>query len=100
MAGRCNINSGGAGCVVTKRLEASVIPNKGLIQVYRRCVHHWVDQFVFAFVGFAVADCNYGGSTGYGREYRNRWGSLNITIKCLKIIQYKCTSIHAGHHEG
>ena len=36
--------------------------------------------------GFAVADINYGGSTGYGREYRNRlrrnWGIVDVDDCC------------------
>lgn len=36
--------------------------------------------------GFALLDVNYSGSTGYGREYRNRlqkrWGELDVTDCC------------------
>lgn len=36
--------------------------------------------------GFAVADLNYGGSSGYGREYRNRlrknWGNVCVKDAC------------------
>ena len=36
----------------------------------------------FSTAGFAIADVNYGGSTGYGRQYRNRlrrsWGIVDV----------------------
>ena len=36
--------------------------------------------------GYALADINYGGSTGFGREYRNRlrgnWGVVDVDDCC------------------
>jgi dipeptidyl aminopeptidase/acylaminoacyl peptidase len=41
--------------------------------------------------GFGVVDVNYGGSTGYGREYRNRlrgrWGILDVD-DCIAAAQF------------
>jgi dipeptidyl aminopeptidase/acylaminoacyl peptidase len=41
--------------------------------------------------GFAVVDVNYGGSTGYGREYRERleanWGIVDV-YDCLNAARY------------
>lgn len=41
--------------------------------------------------GFAVADVNYGGSTGYGREYRERlngtWGIVDV-MDCMNAARY------------
>lgn len=36
--------------------------------------------------GYGIADINYGGSTGYGRAYRNRlrkmWGVVDVDDCC------------------
>lgn len=41
--------------------------------------------------GFALVDVNYGGSTGYGREYRDRlrgrWGIVDVE-DCANAVQY------------
>ncbi len=41
--------------------------------------------------GFALADVNYGGSTGYGRAYRNRlrgqWGEVDVD-DCVQAARY------------
>jgi dipeptidyl aminopeptidase/acylaminoacyl peptidase len=41
--------------------------------------------------GFAVVDVNYGGSTGYGREYRKRlngnWGIVDVD-DCVNAVKY------------
>lgn len=44
--------------------------------------------------GFAFLETNYGGSTGYGREYRERlngkWGNLDAT-DCIDSVEYLIT---------
>jgi dipeptidyl aminopeptidase/acylaminoacyl peptidase len=41
--------------------------------------------------GFAVADVNYGGSTGFGRKYRQRlngqWGIVDV-VDCIRATEY------------
>ncbi len=48
-------------------------------------IQYWTSR------GFAVADVNYGGSTGYGREYRKRldgrWGIVDVD-DCVDCARY------------
>lgn len=45
--------------------------------------------------GFAVVDVNYGGSTGYGREYRERlrgrWGEVDVA-DCAAVVRHLAES--------
>lgn len=48
-------------------------------------IQYWTSR------GFAVVDVNYGGSTGYGREYRQRlngnWGIVDV-MDCINAARY------------
>lgn len=52
-------------------------------------IQYWTSR------GFAVVDVNYGGSTGYGREYRNRlydsWGIVDVD-DCINAAKYLAQS--------
>jgi dipeptidyl aminopeptidase/acylaminoacyl peptidase len=51
-------------------------PTSATSDSFRPTTQYWTSR------GFAVCDVNYGGSTGYGREYRNRlrdsWGVVDV----------------------
>ncbi|KAI9469670.1 MAG: Alpha/Beta hydrolase protein [Benjaminiella poitrasii] len=55
-------------------------PTSATNNSYKRAIQYWTTR------GFAIADVNYGGSTGYGRAYRNRlhgqWGVVDVDDCC------------------
>jgi dipeptidyl aminopeptidase/acylaminoacyl peptidase len=69
-------------------------------------IQYWTSR------GFAVADVNYGGSTGYGREYRQRldgqWGIVDVDdcVNCARYLIERCevdgerTAIRGGSAGG
>ncbi|KAJ1955887.1 hypothetical protein GGI12_005454, partial [Dipsacomyces acuminosporus] len=59
-------------------------PTNATYAVYRLGIQYWTSR------GFAVVDVNYGGSTGYGREYRERlythWGEVDVQDCCAAAL--------------
>ncbi|KAI8060958.1 Alpha/Beta hydrolase protein [Gongronella butleri] len=55
-------------------------PTAHATNAYSSTIQYWTSR------GFAIADVNYGGSDGYGREYRNRlirkWGIVDVDDCC------------------
>ncbi|KAJ2636010.1 Esterase lipase thioesterase active site [Coemansia sp. RSA 1286] len=59
-------------------------PTSATHAVYSAKIQYWTSR------GFAVADVNYGGSTGYGREYRERlypeFGRVDVQDCCAAAL--------------
>jgi len=60
-------------------------PTGAASTAFNLMIQYWTSR------GFAVLDINYGGSTGYGRAYRERlngqWGIVDID-DCVSAVQY------------
>jgi dipeptidyl aminopeptidase/acylaminoacyl peptidase len=60
-------------------------PTSATTAVFDAGIQYWTSR------GFAVVDVNYGGSTGYGRGYRERlngnWGVVD-TMDCINAARY------------
>ena len=60
-------------------------PTAAVASTFNLMIQYWTSR------GFAVVDVNYGGSTGYGRTYRNRlngqWGIVDVD-DCVSAAQH------------
>jgi dipeptidyl aminopeptidase/acylaminoacyl peptidase len=60
-------------------------PTSAATRDFNLSIQYWTSR------GFAFVDVNYGGSTGYGREYRNRlrgkWGIVDVN-DCVNAAQH------------
>ncbi|KAJ1955229.1 Esterase lipase thioesterase active site, partial [Dipsacomyces acuminosporus] len=66
-------------------------PTNATSTVYKPRVQYWTSR------GFAVVDVNYGGSTGYGREYRERlyshFGEVDVQDCCAAALYLADTGL-------
>ncbi|HVR88381.1 MAG TPA: S9 family peptidase [Candidatus Limnocylindria bacterium] len=64
-------------------------PTSMTLGVLQPAIQYWTSR------GFAVVDVNYGGSTGFGREYRERlngqWGVVDLA-DCVNAARFLCES--------
>ncbi|MFV1989762.1 MAG: alpha/beta hydrolase family protein [Acidimicrobiales bacterium] len=64
-------------------------PTGSTSRAYNPAIQYWTSR------GYAVVDVNYSGSTGYGREYRNRlkgnWGVLDAA-DCIAAAEHLAAS--------
>jgi dipeptidyl aminopeptidase/acylaminoacyl peptidase len=69
-------------------------PTSATVATLRSTIQFWTTR------GFAVVDVNYGGSTGYGREYRQRlngqWGVVDVD-DCINAANYL---VNSGRADG
>jgi len=69
-------------------------PTSATVTTLRLAIQFWTTR------GFAVVDVNYGGSSGYGREYRQRlygqWGVVDVD-DCVNVAEYL---VKAGLADG
>lgn len=60
-------------------------PTSATSSIFNLAIQYWTSR------GFSVADVNYGGSTGYGRAYRQRldgqWGIVDVD-DCVNCARY------------
>jgi dienelactone hydrolase len=60
-------------------------PTANVSLVFNLSIQYWTSH------GFAVMDLNYGGSTGFGKEYQNRlrkqWGIVDVN-DCVAAVNY------------
>jgi len=69
-------------------------PTSAASRDFSLSIQYWTSR------GFAVVDVNYGGSTGYGRQYRNRlrgnWGIVDVD-DCVNAAQHLVRQGLADH---
>ncbi|KAJ2245820.1 Esterase lipase thioesterase active site [Coemansia sp. RSA 455] len=70
-------------------------PTSAAHAVYQPKIQYWTSR------GFAVVDVNYGGSTGYGRAYRERlypqFGVVDVEDCCAAALHLSATGIVDRH---